>query len=465
MLVRWAIRSERDLLLDPACGDGQFITLHGTSVGVELDSSCVRASRARAPHALVYQADFFEWASTTSDRFDAAAGNPPFIRYQKFSGKTRLLSRELAKRIGVQLSGLASSWASFLVVTGSLLKPGGRMAFVVPAEIGHAPYSVPVIEFLCSHFDRLRIVAVRRNIFSHLSEGAWLLLADGYGGRTTSIDLSICDEISMCRLDAVPQKRVPVSSWEKAGFRLRKFLINDEGLSLYESIASMPGVNRLGDVATTGIGYVSGANDFFHLRPSDVKHYGIPSRFVVPAIRRSRQLPKDSVSQEAVDRWIVSDEPIMLLRLKRAHPLTSEVMSYLNLGAALNIQGRYKCRNRDPWYVIPDVRVPDAFLSYMSGQKPALVRNDAGCVCSNSVHAVFFKRRTLLREIQKAWTHPIVDLSCELEGHPLGGGMLKLEPREASNILIPIKGVDLTENDLQTLKASITEIRKWRNYD
>jgi len=30
-----------------------------------------------------------------------------------------------------------------------------------------------------------------------------------------------------------------------------------------------------------------------------------------------------------------------------------------------------------------------------------------------------------------------VKLSCELEGHALGGGMLKLEPREAARIVMP----------------------------
>jgi adenine-specific DNA-methyltransferase len=31
----------------------------------------------------------------------------------------------------------------------------------------------------------------------------------------------------------------------------------------------------------------------------------------------------------------------------------------------------------------------------------------------------------------------VVALSCKLEGHPLGGGMLKLEPREAAQVLLP----------------------------
>ncbi len=361
MLVVWAIRRDQDVLLDPACGDGEFLALHHPSVGVELDSDCVASSHIRAPKASIYHSDFFQWASTTTARFDAAAGNPPFIRYQRFSGKTRLLALDLANKLGVRLSGLASSWAPFLVVTGALLKPGGRMAFVVPAEIGHAPYSIPVIQYLCSHFELVRVVAVRKSIFSDLSEGAWLLLADGYGGAAKRIELAICDDLSECRFDEMAWKPISLTSWEDAGFRLRKFLISDEGLSLYRSICSREGVSRLGDLANTGIGYVSGANDYFHLKPSEVKRYGIPNRFVVPAIRRSRQLPVGSVSTEVVDQWIVSDLPIMLLRLTRAQRLTSGVKSYLNIGIARNVQSRYKCRNRDPrWF--PARR----YLSYTS---------------------------------------------------------------------------------------------------
>ncbi len=305
MLVAWAIRSEKDLLLDPACGTGRFIALHNPSVGVDLDSHCVSLSHAQAPNASVYHSDFFEWASTAAHKFDVAAGNPPFIRYQNFAGKTRLLANELASKLGVQLSGLASSWASFLVVTAGLLKRGGRMAFVVPAEIGHAPYAVPVLRFLCSHFKHLRIVAIRENIFSNLSEGAWLLLAEGCGGQTDSIELSLCDKFTAVNLSAQPTKVIPFSSWKEAGFRLRKFLISDTALSIYQSMASRPGVHRLGEFVSTSIGYVSGANDFFHLKPSDVTRYGIPERFVIPTIRRSRQLPEKSVNKEAVKRWIM----------------------------------------------------------------------------------------------------------------------------------------------------------------
>ena len=88
-LLQWAVRDEEDRLIDPACGDGRFIAGHRNSVGIEQDVSAARSAIARAPWALIHEGDFFAWAAETTERFECAAGNPPFIRYQHFSGATR----------------------------------------------------------------------------------------------------------------------------------------------------------------------------------------------------------------------------------------------------------------------------------------------------------------------------------------------------------------------------------------
>jgi len=155
---------------------------------------------------------------------------------------------------------------------------------------------------------------------------------------------------------------------------------------------------------------------------------------------------------------------VMLLDLNHAQEIPMPVMSYLNSEQGREVRTRYKCRNRDPWYVIPGIRVPDAFLTYMSGRKPRFVRNAAGCVCTNSLHAIFTRNGISLRALQRAWSHPLVDLSCELEGHPLGGGMLKMEPREASNVLIPIDGAGFSPSEICILKEAVTDMRGWRDY-
>jgi hypothetical protein len=181
-LVSWAVRKTTDRLLDPSCGDGRFLSVHPRSVGVEQDVSACKIVHIRVPGSLIHQGDFFSWASRTQERFDCAAGNPPFIRYQRFAGFVRNAAQQLCERHGASFSSLSSSWAPFLVATASLLKPGGRMAFVVPAEIGHAPYAVPVLDYMTRRFERVQVIAVRRKLFPELSEDCWLLYADGFGG-------------------------------------------------------------------------------------------------------------------------------------------------------------------------------------------------------------------------------------------------------------------------------------------
>jgi adenine-specific DNA-methyltransferase len=151
-LLHWAVRHEEDRLLDPSCGDGRFIAGHRNAVGIEQDAHATQTAMSRAPWALVHEGDFFSWAAETAERFDCATGNPPFIRYQTFKGEVRARAMALCEGLGANFSGLASSWAPFLVAAASLLKPGGRVAFVVPAEIGHAPYAAPLLEYLDQRF-------------------------------------------------------------------------------------------------------------------------------------------------------------------------------------------------------------------------------------------------------------------------------------------------------------------------
>ena len=108
-LIQWVVQHARDRMLDPSCGDGRFIARHRYSVGIEQNEEAVRQAITRAPWARVYEDDFFTWASTTNERFECAAGNPPFIRYQSFKGEVRERALRLCSRLGASFTGLTSS--------------------------------------------------------------------------------------------------------------------------------------------------------------------------------------------------------------------------------------------------------------------------------------------------------------------------------------------------------------------
>ena len=463
-LLRSVVRGDRDRVLDPSCGNGQFLRLHPNAVGIDVSpTSCAEAAE-NAVGAEVHEADFFRWAEGTPDRFNCIVGNPPFIRYQRFSGEARKRAQRLARRAGANLSSLTSSWAPFVAASSSLLVPGGRMAFVVPAEIGHAPYAVPLVEALCSSFERVQIVAVREKIFADISEDAWLLLARGYGGRAQAIDLTIWESFRPFRRSPRATKRIPLASWREHGCRLRKFLLPDPVLDYYAELARSTGCARLGDMAKVGIGYVTGANDFFHLRPSEAKELGIPRDCLTPTIRKGEQLPNGAVKPSHVALWMAKDLPVLLLDLRRKRTLPRVVRAYLDTPRGQKARQTYKCRNRTPWYVVPDGCVPDAFMSYMSGEKPTVSSNLAGCVCTNSIHAIRFHLGAAREQAYAAWEHPISDLSKEIEGHPLGGGMLKLEPREAGRVVLPLDPAVRKRADIDLICTGINTARQWRHY-
>lgn len=464
-LIRWLELRPVDRILDPACGDGQFLTLHARAVGVEIDPANAAQARLRAPVALIHSGDFFAWAVGTKERFEAAAGNPPFIRYQHFTGQVRQQASAIAARLGADFNGLSSSWAPFLVATATLLRPGGAMAFVVPAEIGHATYSAVLLECLCRHFRRVGVLALREKLFPNLSEDAWLLHCEGFGGCTSQLSLATADRFSSSLASPLANPPVTLAAWRAVGSRLRKFLLPPKTLALYEDACRRTGVSPLSDVAHAGIGYVTGANDFFHFRPSEARRLRIPRRCLRVAIRRGEQLPAQDVNNVAVRDWLVADEPVLLMDLRQERALPIAVNRYLSSPDAERVQTAYKCRNRDPWYVVPDVRVPDAFLSYMSGMEATLVGNSAGCVCTNSVHAVHLKSEMTVRQLQAAWQHPLARLSCELEGHPLGGGMLKLEPGEAGRVRLPVAGPSFSQAETSALSEATGAMRRWRHYD
>ena len=463
-LVEWAVRDNTDRMLDPACGDGRFICVHRNSVGIEQDPHAAATAMALAPWALVQESDFFAWATHTEERFDCAAGNPPFIRYQIFKGTVRERALNLCARLGAKFTGLASSWALFLVATASLLNRDGRMAFVVPAEIGHAPYASPLLEYLVDQFAVVHIIAVREKLFPDLSEDCWLLYAEGRGASTDEIRFTVLETFTPLKRPPRTYQRVSVWEWRTSWKRrLRPYLLPKETRDLYRQVADDPESCRLGDVASVGIGYVSGSNDFFHLRLSQAERFDIPEQLLLPTVRNGRALPERNLTRSVVRKWVTEDEPIYLLKLPKSSDIPLSVKRYLDTSEGRAAREAYKCRVRTPWYSVPDVQIPDFFLTYMSGRVVRLVRNSAACTCTNSVHSVRLRDKRAISTLYDLWDSPFVQLSCEIEGHPLGGGMLKLEPREAAQIVLPAPML-LEYLPGSALEDAINTMQTWRHY-
>jgi hypothetical protein len=336
------------------------------------------------------------------------------------------------------------------------------MAFVVPAEIGHAPYAAPLLEYLLANFRNVHIVAVKNKLFPRLSEDCWLLYAAEKGGSASAIRFTALESFEYTPFPPAVDAHISIEEWrDRWGCRLRPFLVSRAAREAYLAAVENPASTTLSDFAQVGIGYVSGANDFFHLRPSEARALGIEPKWLVPTLRSGRGIRDGVLTKPDVESWLKADEQTLLLRLPKEAVIDSKVRKYLGGEKAAIAMQSYKCRNRKPWYSVPDVRVPDFFLSYMSGESPSLARNAAGITCTNSVHGVNITSPKIATRAFESWSSAMTKLSCEFEGHALGGGMLKLEPREASRLLFAPESKSGAAREI--VREAVLEMRRWRH--
>jgi adenine-specific DNA-methyltransferase len=461
-LVWWAVRSSTDTVLDPSFGGGVFLRAAcrrleelGASprdqiFGVELDervhqeiTSKLRQEFSLSPRRLVCN-DFFAIEDSERERVDVVVGNPPFIRYQRFTGLTRERALHQAARAGVRVSALASSWLPFLIHSVAQLKDGGRLAMVLPFELTHAAYARQGLEYLRRSFGAVNLLTFRQKLFQDLSEDTLLVLADQKGGSAGSwrwrdlahagdlanIIRSETREIYRCRvLDA--------DLLASGQDRLVDHLIPRKARELYRELMASRRTVRLGELADVGIGYVTGANDFFHLSPAAAQSWHIPDQFLRAAVRRGRSLRGLFFTTQDWQTGVRHGAASYLLHIGPNDHIPPSIRRYLDTGQ--HIRSGFKVRTRNPWYSVPHVYQPDAFLSYMSGATPRLVANDAGVVAPNSLHILRLHAGVSLHQgaLAALWQTSLTRLSVELEGHALGGGMLKLEPTEAEHVVLP----------------------------
>jgi adenine-specific DNA-methyltransferase len=447
-LVGWGMSVSPGIVMDPSCGDGRFLAQsgeHGASglIGCDLDPEAVSQTRQLlmgcGRNVTLFHSDFFSLDPSNSQRVDLVVGNPPFLRFQHFSGDSRVRALQSALRVGARLSRLTASWAPFLLHALQFLRPGGAMAIVVPAELAQTSYGITTLQALCGNFARVRLVSFCRNWFADAQQETFLLLAEGRGGRCGSaalIPLKTIQDLGSCALE---ESGGGVEISPDPNMTLGLAYLDAESRAIWTATTTDAGVAPLRQLGEIANGYVSGANDFFHRTDSDAERNAIPGDWLIPTARSIRSLRGlEYRSQDVADNE--RDGVAHHLVLPRTNELFANddqaLEAFRAEGEHLGVHRRYKCRSRSPWWQVPGLILANVFLPYMIGSVPRSAVNRAHAVYANSLHGIRLVPGVSPERLVFGLLSTFSLLSMELEGRSYGGGVLKLEPSEMQRVRV-----------------------------
>jgi adenine-specific DNA-methyltransferase len=466
-LCEWAIQSADDTVLEPSCGDGAFLlaaaqrllSLGATPgriprrlTGVEIIAAEANAATERlrthlgkAADKIVCNSDFFGWwQGTQQPAFDVIVGNPPFIRYQSFPEPHRARAMAIMGEQGLKPNRLTNIWVPFVVAATASLKPGGRLALVLPAELLQVTYAAQLRSYLTDHFERIDVIACNELFFAKAEQEVVLLLADGA--------LASATEDNSCRVALTAAKTVaditdvqPALILERAEPKIMrhdsekwlKYFLDNRQISFMRALRDAEITTSMSTHASIDVGVVTGKNEFFVLSADQIKDLGLEG-YTTPLVSRSVQL-KGSQLGKADWRSLAADgKRVHLLNISKtqAGQLSPKLRRYIEDGERKEFHKGYKCSIRKPWYLVPSVWVPDGFAFRQIYDFPRMVLNASGATSTDTIHRMRSHGAKPERIIANTYTW-LTAASAEIEGRSYGGGVLELEPTEAERLLMP----------------------------
>ena len=495
-LSAWAIRKKSDKVLEPSCGDGAFLvaaTKRFTELGAQkadiasrltgieiLAGAAVRASEilsnmlGKRASDIVINSDFFDWwRKSVQPSFDVVIGNPPFIRYQSFPEPHRSQAMAMMQDQGLSPNRLTNIWVPFVVAAACSLRAGGRMAFVLPAELLQVSYAAQLRSFLTDRFKRLDIIACNELFFENAEQEVVLLLADDALPQVSGVN--VC-RVTMTEAATVAEiiKQRPAALLNAAQPKIvahdnekwLKYFLTPREITFMRELREADKVSAMAKHASIDVGIVTGKNEFFVLSEEQVAALGLEG-YTIPLVSRSVQLKGSRLGKGDWKTLSAAGDRVHLLNItaKQAGQLNAALRRYINDGEKKEFHKGYKCSIRTPWYSVPSVWKPDGFMFRQIYDFPRIVLNNSDATSTDTIHRFTCKAEKPERVIANTYTW-LTAASAEIEGRSYGGGVLELEPTEAERLLMPSQlngAMPLIEADRLIRAGHSTPSLGWSN--
>lgn len=453
-MVAYALRAQPNQLLDPALGEGVFFRaakhhaeLHGFDLalyGRDVDPNIVEQARQSglndADLRNVEIRDFV--LDPPSEKFPAIVANPPYIRHHRLSPSQKADLRDFTRTTtGRHIDGRAGLHVYFLIRALQTLSPGGRLSYIVSADICEGVFAHALWKWIASRFRLDAVIS--------------------FSADATPFPEVDTNALVFCIQNEKPAKHF---DWVKCRQQHSEDLVallsghkhkDNEKIEVHrrtvaEALAT--GLSRppseavadrytLGDFASVMRGIVTGDNDFFFMTIARAKELGIPESLLVKAVGRMRDIEGEQFCREDVERLETHGRPTRLLNVNglSLDQLPTAVQAYLKEGERRGLDKKTLIQTRKPWYRMETRKSPPIMFAYLGRRNARFIRNRADVVPLTCLLCVYPKRTDaeFVEHLWKVLSHPQTVSNLRKVGKSYGGDAIKVEPRALERLPLP----------------------------
>jgi adenine-specific DNA-methyltransferase len=484
-VCRWAITKPTQRVLEPSCGDGNFVEsaiqrflelgvpknkLFGLLKGVELipeeaEKSKIRAANYGLNSTTIVNSDFFNYLSKANGdgHYDVVIGNPPFIRYQNFPAEHREKAFEMMHELGFSPNKLTNIWVPFLVLSANALNPKGKLGMVIPAELFQVKYAAETRIFLSKFFSRITIVTFKKLVFSNIQQEVVILLCEKDMQANKGIRVVELENLEdLKNLSIAKTLKAEVKSLEHNSEKWTKYFLDEPEINLLRKIKSDSRIKPFNAVMDTDVGLVTGRNEFFMMNEETADRWKIRP-YTIKVVSKSNHL-KGIVFTDKDFETNAESQHIGYMFLppnKDFKDLPKACQEYIKYGESQEFHTGYKTRIRKRWYITPSVSVPDAFALRQVGDYPKIIINKSGASSTDTIHRVRLKTDIKPEILAVSFLNSLSFAFSEITGRSYGGGVLTFEPTEIEEIPLPVllnTKIDLKKIDTLIRQRRIVEV-------
>lgn len=460
-MAEWILQNQKGNLriLDPGAGFGVFekaleyknkrkskkLKFDLWEIDENISEKLAKIVSSSGIEAKILTNDFL--LGSWEEKYDGIIANPPYYKHHYIKNKNKIY-KKISNKTFFKFSIQTNIYCWFLIKSMDLLRPGGRLAFIVPSEFLNANYGEKVKAYLMQSGLVIHLINIsfKQNIFDNALITSAIVFGEKRKEKNEKINFYNVNDIKEIAdlsrfLEKHPKKPIAVDKLDSK-LKWRNYFNG------YEKSKQDDRLIPFSKIGHFSRGIATGANQYFTLSKKEKTDNSLPDECLVPCVTKANHIKDIRFTQENFNKLVEANKKVFLFDGEESN--AESCKNYIKKGKDRDIDKRYLTKNREPWYALEKREVSKIWVSVFQRHGLKFIWNETNCVNLTCFHS-FYPNKLGEKYLDILFLYSNTDFAKKLfdrEKREYGNGLEKFEPNDINKALA---------FDFETLSRAISE--------